>query len=44
MERREHAHWMAQAAACRRTFAATHDRFWATSARNAVAVAKAHRQ
>lgn len=37
------AHWMRQAAACRRSFAATQDRFWAYAARNAVAVARAHR-
>lgn len=43
-DRKSHAQWMAQAAACRRTFAATHDKFWAVAVRSAVGVARSHRE
>lgn len=41
--RKEQADWMRQAAACRRTYAKTHDAYWAAAARNSVSAARAYR-
>jgi hypothetical protein len=43
-EREQHAHWMRQAAACRRSYAKTGDRYWAQATRSSVAAARSHRE